>query len=348
MSVDANILLNVYGMTPVNITLDICNFFGGALCPLPNYNFTGADIIPLPSSIGVSDHIPSIGFSVPDLEGYAQLTLIEVGTGEVKACVQATLSNGWSAHQTAVEWTTGGIAILFALLSIWASLSPRSLIPFRFLDLLHLFQSVASSALISVNHPSIYRSFALNFAWAIGLFSSSTSTIQESINKMRALTGGDMANSTSNSAVGFVNRKLSPFNTALVNNSSVSDSLLSNTFTALGGSDQVQTVTPVSSNVLQAGIPIYVNSIHVSSANAFMTAFFTALDLIAISIGLLLSLYIILRFIGPFISSKYPPHPRIRILQEHYIYFLQAWALRLVSASQFLARLFFHLAHGCV
>src|ERR1700722_14018686 len=98
-------------MHPVNFTINLCSILNGQLCPLPMYNFTGSDTIVLPSIVDISKKIPSVAFKIPDLEAYAQLTLTEVGTGQVKACMQATLSNGWSAHQPAVDWITG----LFAL-----------------------------------------------------------------------------------------------------------------------------------------------------------------------------------------------------------------------------------------
>ncbi|KIK24612.1 hypothetical protein PISMIDRAFT_10059 [Pisolithus microcarpus 441] len=68
VNVSANIFLNVYGMHPVNYTIDLCSLFNGALCPLPTYNFTGSDTIPIPSSLDLSQMIPDIAFKIPDLE----------------------------------------------------------------------------------------------------------------------------------------------------------------------------------------------------------------------------------------------------------------------------------------
>jgi len=106
------------------------------------YNFTGADSLTLPSSIGITERIPGIAFKIPDLEGFAQLTLTEVNTGKVKACVQATLANGWSAHQPAVEWTLGGVTLGALLVALgYSILSPESIVPFRFLELMYLYQA---------------------------------------------------------------------------------------------------------------------------------------------------------------------------------------------------------------
>ncbi|KAG6813315.1 hypothetical protein H0H92_012128 [Tricholoma furcatifolium] len=310
VNVSANLLLNVYGIRAINITLDLCSIFNGALCPLPMYNFTGADSLPLPQSLGVQDRIPGIAFKIPDLEGVAQLILTEVSTGDVKACVQATLSNGWTMHQPSVEWVTGGITLATLCVALWQSMSLEALLPFRLIDLLFLYQTVASTSFLSLNYPSAYRAFTLNFAWAMGLFAtSSTSSLQPSIDRMRHLTGGTLANSTSTSAVGLVNRKLSPYNFITSTSdysspltrratefssswaryllSAVSTSL--STPVALDSSTQgeVQTVTTTSSNVLQAGIPIYVNTLHIATANAFMTTFFCALILIACALAII-------------------------------------------------------------
>ncbi|KAG6897395.1 hypothetical protein C0992_001901 [Termitomyces sp. T32_za158] len=346
VNVTANLLLNVYGINAVNVTLDLCHIFGGALCPLPMYNFTGSDSISLPKSLSVQDKIPNIAFTIPDLEGVAQLVLAEVGTGKVKACVQATLSNGWSTHQTIVEWVTGGITLGTLLVSIWQSLSPEAILPFRLIDLLFLYQTIASTSLLSLNYPSAYRAFTLNFAWAIGLFSTSpTSSFQPSIDRMRHLTGGNLANATSSSAVGLVNRKLSPYNLigstiqypsplkrrttdflAPLAKSMHSDFPIRFTQASATQGTDVQTVTTSSSNVLQAGIPIYVNTLHIATGNAFMTVFLCSLILLACAVAVFM-----LAFIAILVLERVWRHEHRMTLKRAYLLFAQAWGIRLVS-----------------
>ncbi|KAJ7733778.1 hypothetical protein DFH07DRAFT_905993 [Mycena maculata] len=347
VNVSANILVNVYGLTLLNVTIDLCDILAGALCPLPQYNFVGSQSISLPDSLGVTNRIPAIAFRIPDLEAYAQLTLLEVGTGDIKACVQATLSNGWSTRQAAVQWATGALALFALLAAAWQSTRPNAVVPYRLLDLLHFYQTIAATGLLSLNYPSLYRAFAINFAWALGLISSTNSRLQTSIDNMRALTGGDMANASSGSAVGFVDRRLSPWNAVNLElpASSFAQSLLADTSVgaartnitfsriALNGiqqlattEGQVQTVTDDSSNVLQAGIPIYVNSIHIATANAFMTTFLISLIIVAIALAVAGLAYGALFAANRFgwgteetrqrLKSSYPAHMR-------------AWALRL-------------------
>ncbi|EAU91109.2 integral to membrane protein [Coprinopsis cinerea okayama7 len=350
VNVTANLFLNVYGMNPVNVTLDLCSIFNGDLCPLPAYNFTGADSIVLPNSLNVADMIPLIAYKIPDLEGFAQLTLTEPSTGIVRACVQATLSNGWSAHQSAVEWGTGGAAIATLIVSVFLTLfTTDAIAPFRFLELMYLFQSIASSALLSLNYPSVYRAFALNFAWAVGLFpTSDSSAIQNSINELRHRTGSQLADSSSGSVVQFVNRRLSPYNNEVTTSSSSAGissifrrdnddlswmgngmvSALTKRAETLNG--QVETVTPDSDNVLDAGLPIYVNSLHVSTANAFMTAFLCALMLFGVTLALLGIGYGVNVLLRRFKEKKLGRTPESGF---DYIAFARSWILRISLIS---------------
>lgn len=343
MNVTANLFVNVYGIRPFNLTLDLCGLLNGALCPLPTYNFTGADSITLPSSIDVSHYLPGIAYKIPDLEAFVQLTLTEVGTGKVRACVQATVSNGWSVRQTAVEWATGGIAFLALASAVFYSyFRPDSLAPVRFLDVMHLFQSITASALLGLNYPSVYRAYASNFAWAFGLFSQSgSSSLQTSINNMRRLTGGNVDQSDSGeSAISLVNRKLSPYNNP--------QSLFANlpqidfkSFIASNGTlpviqshtpqvladNSVATVTQGSSNTLQAGIPIYVSVLGISTDNAFMTIFFAALILIAIVLFLLGTAWLLTRALSRQ-TSWGKRKAQLDNAIAHYPSFARAWLFR--------------------
>ncbi|KAI9463532.1 hypothetical protein BJY52DRAFT_1252093 [Lactarius psammicola] len=344
VNVSANLFLNVYGMHPVNITLDICTLFNGALCPLPLYVFNGSETLPLPSSIKVSADIPKIAYKIPDLEAFAQLTLTEVGTGQLKACIQSTLSNGWSTHQPGVSWGIGGLAFLALLSSVWQSFLLDSIAPFRFLDLLGLYQTIASSGFFDLNYPVVYRAFTLNFSWAMGLFSQSpTSSMQESITNMRHLTGGNLAGSTAGGSVALVNRRLSPYSgTYAVPKSLIaaaqdlprvdlsvltrpvlpSNNTLHHTLVAR----EVQTVTSQSPNVLDAGVPIYVNTIGIATANAFMTAFFSALILLAITLVLLLMIYGVVALAS---RRAYTSPHWLAEIKPRFPLFARAWGLRI-------------------
>jgi Transient receptor potential (TRP) ion channel/ML-like domain len=302
-------------MHPVNLTLDICQLFNGALCPLPLYVFNGSETITLPSSFKVASQLPKIAYKIPDLEAFAQLTLTEVGTGELKACIQSTLSNGWSTHQRGVSWGVGGLAFFALFSAAWQSFLPDSIAPFRLLDLLGLYQTIASSGFFDLNYPVIYRAFTLNFSWAMGLFSQSPkSSMQTSITNMRHLTGGNLASSIAGGSVALVNRKLSPY-------------AKRQELTSSGGYipvvREVQTVTAQSTNVLDAGIPIYANTIGIATANTFMTAFFSALILLAIALALLAIIYTVIA-----LSFRNRPH----WIKTQFPIVARSWLLRIVCS----------------
>lgn len=154
-----------------------------------------------------------------------------------------------------------------------------------------------------------------------------------------------MANASTGSAVGLVNRKLSPFNAEVQSQSLLSTNFVnladfnefastannSSTFTRFKDfsvAGQVQTVTSASSNVLQAGLPIYVNTIHIATANAFMTVFICSLILAAIAIGVFGMLYLALLAMERFHLGKEDRRVHMRFV---YPSFVRAWTLRLVS-----------------
>jgi len=341
VNVTANLLLNVYGMHPVNLTLDLCNLLGGALCPLPMYNFTGSDSIPLSSYVDVSGKVPAIGYKVPDLEGYVQLKLIDVNDGKTRACVQATLSNGWSTHQLAVEWATGALALFGLLLSLWLSSSSDSLVPYRLLELIYLYQSISVTAFLGLNYPLTYRSYALNFAWAMGLFSSHS--FRKTIDNMRHRTGGHM-DSSDGTALALTNRKMSPYNAIAksgpvtfftpqsfsVNRAAISNSL-SNFFSSssvaqIRASSDVATVTSTAENSLDPGIPVYVNTINISTPDAFMTIFFVALILLAIVFCVVVVAFAVIKACTHFGLLG---EDRARSLKERTPVVVKSWCLRL-------------------
>ncbi|CCM03594.1 uncharacterized protein FIBRA_05732 [Fibroporia radiculosa] len=174
--------------------------------------------------------------------------------------------------------------------------------------------------------------------------------MQNSINNMRDLTGGNSQDASSGGAVQYVNRKLSPYNSPSASSFAVSTSVLSR-FSSLPQIDLVDPgaqsliatsvrnastlvsdggvaiVTSDSTDVLQAGIPIYVNTIGIATADAFMTIFLVALIYAAIvsailGLGYLLYFYASRRIWGKRYIGYLPG------LQFGYLPFARAWGLR--------------------
>jgi len=261
--------------------------------------------------------VPNIAYKIPDLEAFAQLTLTDINTGSIAACVQATLSNGWTARQSAVSFTTGAFGIFALFSALLHSLLPStplapafmipSIAPTRFVDFILLFQQIALTGLLHLNFPVVYRAFTLNFAWSLGLFPGSQ-PIQHAINRMRHLTGGNLADGVQ-SPTAFVNRQLSPYNVPVPTGSSPSSFLgranvalvtmnqtLAATTDSSAGAGPPATVTGGQADILPAGIPVYVNSLDIGTANAFMSVFFTVLIGLIVGTGVLGLVYALLTF----------------------------------------------------
>lgn len=342
----ANLFVNVYGMHPFNLTLDLCSLAHGALCPLPMYNFIGEDSIPLSRYLDLSSYVPVIAYKVPDLEAFVQLTLVEVGTGDVKACVQATLSNGWTTHEPGVEWATGAVAFLAFVSALWQSRNPDSVAPHRFLDIVYLFQAIAASGLLNLNYPIVYRSFTFNFRWALGFFFPPS--VQMAIDVMRNRTGGHPDDATGN-ALALTNRKASPYNAVsklptvhitsfakggIFSRSEDESGLAFLNTTAVLAATDVQTVTPT--NTIKQGIPIWLTTVGIPAENAFMNVFFATLILFGVVSALVGITYLVLRLLrgtGLGSSERFAPTEFNRVV------FVKSWLLRLVRHRSSTSRL---------
>lgn len=281
------------------MTIDLCTFLSGVLCPLPQVNFTGYGTYPMPAEL--ASEVPTIAWTVPNLEAYARVELVNQATGEVAACLQATLSNGWSTKYKGVTWGSGMFTLTAVLVALAHAVWGRSTSPamYRWFDVLFLFQTAAAAGLMHLNYPLVFSNFAQNFTWALGLLHSAS--MQTSISKMRDKTGGKLADSAY-SQVQYINRKLSPYNVlsynlskAFANVDSVKSFIAdvripSNTLATLkrsvgalhGRADIPSLIDQHGASDLTTGIPVYVNSANIPLANAYDTVFFWFLAFIAI------------------------------------------------------------------
>ena len=240
----------------------------------PGTEWTGVGTYAVPDSI--ASQIPSIAYSVPDLEAVARLTLYDNSTDTTAACIQATLSNGLSTRQTAVAYATGFFTLLCLVVGLWHSalLDSPSPAQYRWYDVLFLYQTAAASGLLHLNYPEVYLSFTQNFAWALGLITSSS--IQSSLDTMRSLTGGVIEpDSTSET----VNTAFSPYNSAGL---------------ATAKRAVIETVIDTDTSVASAsGIMPYLRNAGVEPLNAMSTVFLVFLMFLAVAIVVHIVLFII-------------------------------------------------------
>lgn len=155
--------------------------------------------------------IPSIAYNLPDLQAAARVELTDP-QGEVVACLAATLSNGHSTRQSGAVWGTVGLALLASVSSLMHSAIAQSVgaAQWRIVDVMVTIQHAAVAGLLSLNYPVVYTSYALNFAWSLGLIYMGP--VQNSISNTRNATGGNANDNLSNAVLqAITSRKSSPF-----------------------------------------------------------------------------------------------------------------------------------------
>ncbi|KAH8928266.1 hypothetical protein BT69DRAFT_1316464 [Atractiella rhizophila] len=209
--------LVAYGKSVLNQTYDICSLFGGVICPLPQYDFHGVAVIPLPSS--VIPNIPKEAYIVPNLDATAKIELIDNVTGAVVACIRASLSNGLSTHVESISLTVGLIVLVAFLLISFRDLSSHPESPLRssvilgtpvsleppksrgtmvFQTVIKFFQHISLTGFLTLQTPGAYLGFTENFAWSNLLIY--VKAIQSSLNSFGKRTGAD------DDSLGFVGR----------------------------------------------------------------------------------------------------------------------------------------------
>jgi hypothetical protein len=78
------------------------------LCLVPSGNFAAKGSQNIPSNY--ASMIPSIAFSVPDLDGEAKLQLKAADGGQDLACIQSSVNNGRTVEVPAVSYVAAGVA----------------------------------------------------------------------------------------------------------------------------------------------------------------------------------------------------------------------------------------------
>ena len=250
----------------------------------------GFGTYPIPDQY--TSEIPSIAYSVPDLEAYARFELRRVDNDELAACIQATLSNGLTTRQPAVEIATAVFTLVGLLVGLFHAALVNSPSPaqYRWFDILFLYQTVAATGLLHLDYPRVYSAFTQNFHWALGLFYNGN--VENSIYEMRARTGGYLSDSMS-SGIDYISQE-PPSNTA---NPPVNVNNVTTGFGSFQARDlekrifdltsQASTASIDSNTTMaaEAGLPNYVNTLNIPTANAFDTIFFWFLAFIAITIA---------------------------------------------------------------
>lgn len=250
--------------------------------------------------------IPSVAFSVPDLDGQAKMQLKALDSGQDLACITSTVSNSKTAAVPAVSYIAvgiAGVALLMSGLSALASgaaAGSSSPSP-TFSEVIGWFQSIAMNGMLSVPYPSVYRSFSTNFAFSGGLIQ--WDSLQTAIDNFRAATGGNL---TGDSVTFLKNNATLVFQDSSSNKTKRDiGNLLGNamlkvreittsvngTSSTIGGDGSSSTTFDSSDRTMHYvhGIQAYVEELTIPQANTFMTVLLVfAIIVAAIIVGILL------------------------------------------------------------
>ncbi|KAJ5627574.1 hypothetical protein N7528_005001 [Penicillium herquei] len=200
-NVTATLSVTAYGNQIYSDSFNPCGdeVHVAALCPVSSGDFTADGVITISESY--ASEIPSLAFSIPDLDGQATLVLKSTDGSEELACVVAQLSNGKTTKSKGAAWASAGIAgAALAMTGVstisaagagagaHAGVSTSSSPGFG--DVMGWFHTMATNGMLSVSYPTIYTSFTQNFAWSTGLVS--WDGLQNSIDNFRKATGGNL------------------------------------------------------------------------------------------------------------------------------------------------------------
>ena len=137
--------------------------------------------INLPSNIPLSketiDKIPSIAYSVPDIDLQARIRIFDnskrANNGTELTCVQADMSNGKTVYQKGVGWITAVIAGLALLISAVVSglghSNTSAHIAANAMSLFGFFQMQALFGMTAAPLPPVVAAWTQNFQWSLGI-----------------------------------------------------------------------------------------------------------------------------------------------------------------------------------
>ncbi|WFD36541.1 hypothetical protein MCUN1_003424 [Malassezia cuniculi] len=169
LSSTVNVHLYAFGLDVVELSLDLCSIAGSALCPLPTYALGGGGEYTLPQE--TMDMIPSIVYTVLDIEAVAILHVIDQSSGNIAECFQVTLSNGRTTNIPAVRWSvviaTGVMALVAVVHSVWPT--GMGAIQWRIVDLVGTLQHIVYVSFTSIMMPKVFYQFAYLFLWSTGI-----------------------------------------------------------------------------------------------------------------------------------------------------------------------------------
>lgn len=192
--VEGTMLVTAYGKTVYEKSFNPCDYPSmKAMCPVPAASFSSTGEQTIPEEY--ASQIPSIAFSVPDLDGNVQIKLKNVDSGDQVGCIESSVGNGKTLNMPAISYAAAGIAAAALALSALGALASggqpgAATSSPTFTEVIHWFQGIATNGMLSVQYPRVYQSFTTNFAFSTGLVP--WGQLQNTVDNFRNATGGNL------------------------------------------------------------------------------------------------------------------------------------------------------------
>ncbi|KAF2133800.1 TRP-domain-containing protein [Dothidotthia symphoricarpi CBS 119687] len=171
-NIEAEVELLVYGYSALKTTIDPCDSKDlDGLCPMNSGPLTIKSNIDL--SADILKVIPTIAYTIPDLDALVRIKVKDRSTHVQLACVEAELLNGKTVDQKAVAWVTAVIAVLglvsSAITSGLGHSNTAAHVAANAMSLFGYFQAQAFFGLCAMPLPPIVAAWTQNFQWTMGI-----------------------------------------------------------------------------------------------------------------------------------------------------------------------------------
>ncbi|KAL2404133.1 TRP-like ion channel protein flc1 [Exophiala dermatitidis] len=293
-NVTAELVVTAYGVQVYEKEFDPCDDSTKVdqLCPVPEGTFGANGTQKIPSEY--TSMIPSIAFSLPDLEGSAQL-ILKAKDGKELACIKSGVTNGKTVEVPAVSYVAAAVAAAALAVSLVGAAASgahpgsTSSSP-GFSEVMWWFQGMAMNGMHSVQYPAIYRSFSKNFGFSTGLVS--WAGLQDSIDSFRSHTGGNLTNasyeSLKNSTLVYSDGSTTQTTTGIAKRAIILLRDIDTSINETSSSNSSTSDTSTASHLVH-GIQGYVEQLTIPETNTFMTVLLIfAIVIAAIVVGILL------------------------------------------------------------
>ncbi|KAG0159105.1 hypothetical protein PDIDSM_6625 [Penicillium digitatum] len=207
--IDVDLL--VYGYKAFTKTFDPCSLNLAVFCPMKAIELQ-IPIITETLDDNVISQIPSIAYSVPDIDAVIRLRLKYKNGGKQIICLETRIRNGKTVYQLGVSWSlaiiTGLGLITSTVISLLGHSNTATHLAFRSLIFLGFIQTQAMAGMSSAKLPPFVQSWTQNMQWSLGIVRSDA--LQTIATWFQRATGGTPSSvMTSSSSVSVVLQKRS-------------------------------------------------------------------------------------------------------------------------------------------